>query len=62
MTRTKDALKGALGILAPLFGGTEREVARKAEEIVDDVKEQVQRKQRRLNAIDTEGEEVPEDP
>jgi hypothetical protein len=61
MSRTKDALKGALGILVPLFGGTEREVARKAEEIVDDVKEQVQRKQRRLNAVDTEGEEVADD-
>jgi hypothetical protein len=61
LSRTKDALKGALGILAPLFGGTEREVARKAEEIVDDVKEQVQRKQRRLNAVDTEGEEVTDD-
>ena len=61
MSRTKDALKGALGILVPLFGGTEREVARKAEEIVDDVKEQVQRKQRRLNAVDTEGEEVTDD-
>jgi len=62
MSRTKDALKGALGILAPLFGGTEREMGRKAEEIVDDVKEQVQRKQRRLNTIDTEGEEVTDDP
>ena len=61
MSRTKDALKGALGILVPLFGGTDREVARKAEELAGDVKEQVQRKQRRLNAIDTEGEAVDDE-
>ncbi len=62
MSRTKDAIKGALGILAPLFGGTERDAARKAEELAGDVKEQVQRRQRRLNAIDTEGEAVDDDP
>jgi hypothetical protein len=57
----KDEIKSAfVDILGPLFIGTNREQKRATEKVAEDLAEQIRRRKRRLNAIDTEGEEVDE--
>jgi hypothetical protein len=59
----KDEIKSAfVDIIGPLFLGTDREQKQATEKVAEDVAEQIQRRKRRLNAIDTEGEEVKEKP
>lgn len=42
MSRAKDALKGAVDILGPLFVGTKGQARRKAREVAEDVEAQIQ--------------------
>jgi hypothetical protein len=57
----KDEIRSAfVDIIGPLFIGTRREQRRATESVAEDLAEQIRRRKRRLNVIDTEGEEVDE--
>ena len=58
-----DEIKRALrDILGPLFVGTDRQQKKATERIADDIEDQIARRKRPLNAIDTDGEEVDDKP
>ena len=56
-----DQVKRIVSFWADLFIGTSKDQKRRVEELgeaVDEKREEMQRRRRRLNAIDTEGETV----
>ena len=62
MSRGDDIKRAFRDILGPLFVGTNRQQRKTTEKIAGDIEEQVARRKRPLNAIDTKGEEVDEKP
>ncbi len=62
MSRGDEIKRAFRDILGPLFLGTEPEQKKTTEKIAGDIEEQIARRKRPLNAIDTEGEEVEDKP
>jgi hypothetical protein len=60
MSRGDEIKRAFRDILGPLFLGTGREQRKTTEKIAGDIEEQIARRKRSLNVIDTEGEEVDE--
>jgi hypothetical protein len=62
MNRGDEIRRAFRDILGPLFLGSDRDQKKTTERIAGDIEEQIARRKRPLNAIDTEGEEVDEKP